>query len=64
VSDKSRKHLDSEDAIRWEINMPPGFSFRLVGTNGCEIRDPDGNVIAWTVDEVWAAVIVRLMNEI
>ncbi len=38
------------------------FSSRLVGTTGHEILTPDGQVIAWTVDSVWAAVIVALPN--
>jgi hypothetical protein len=37
------------------------FSFRLVGTVGCEIV-ADGVVVAWTVDELWAAIIVGLLN--
>jgi hypothetical protein len=37
------------------------FIFRLVGTSGCEIL-VDGKVVAWTVDEPWAAVIVRLLD--
>ena len=41
--------------------MPETFTFRLVGTVGCEIVGPDG-VIAWTVDAAWAAVIVGLLN--
>jgi len=38
------------------------FTFRQVGTKGCEIVGPDG-VVAWTVDEAWAAVIVKLLND-
>ena len=38
------------------------FSYRRSGTNGCEIIDPDGLVIAWTVDPAWAGVIVGLLN--
>ena len=37
------------------------FSFRLVATMGCEIVGPDG-VIGWTVDELWAVLIVTLLN--
>ena len=37
------------------------FSFRRVGTAGREIVEPDG-VIGWTVDIVWAARIVALLN--
>lgn len=36
---------------------------RQVATCGCEIIDPDGTVIAWTADDCWAAIIVRLLNE-
>jgi hypothetical protein len=41
---------------------PTDFSFTRVGTTGCEVRDRDGRVIAWTVDETWAAVISSLLN--
>ncbi len=41
--------------------MPETFTYRLVGTNGCEIL-ADGEVVAWTVDEPWAAVIVGLLD--
>lgn len=37
------------------------FSFRLVGTMGCEIL-ADGGVVAWTVDPAWAALIVGLLD--
>jgi len=37
------------------------FTFRLVGTVGCEIL-ADDVVVAWTVDEPWAAVIVGLLD--
>ena len=40
-----------------------GFSFRRSGTAGCEILNPDGEVVAWTVEELWAALIVALLNE-
>ena len=36
------------------------FQARRVGTTGHEITDPNGQVIAWTVDAYWAMVIVRL----
>ena len=39
------------------------FTIRRVGISGCEIRDPDGQVIAWTVDGCWATVIVTLLNQ-
>lgn len=34
---------------------------RPVGTTGHEIVGPDG-VIAWTVDDNWAAIIAALLN--
>ena len=37
------------------------FSFRRSGTAGCEILY-NGNVIAWTVDEVWAALLTQRLN--
>jgi hypothetical protein len=39
-----------------------GFCARASGSVGCEILDPDGDVIAWTVDGWWAAIIVGLLN--
>ena len=39
------------------------FRARQVGTTGHEILDPQGTVIAWTVNEPWAAVIVALLTE-
>ena len=41
--------------------MNSTFTFRRVGTTGCEILC-DGVVIAWTVDETWAAWIVARWN--
>ncbi len=38
------------------------FSARRVGNTGHEIRDPNGNVVAWTADEPWAAILVALLN--
>ena len=40
------------------------YSFRLVGTTGCEILNPDGEVIAWAANEATAAVIVGLLNKV
>ena len=37
------------------------FTFRLVGSLGCEIL-ADGVVVAWTVDPAWAATIVGLLD--
>ena len=39
-----------------------GFTYRLAGSTGCEILSPDGTVVAWTVDESMAMVIVALLN--
>ena len=37
------------------------FSYRLSGTTGCEILLNE-IVIAWTVNEEWAAMIVALLD--
>ena len=42
--------------------MDESFSYRRVGTTGCEIMD-HGIVIAWATNEAWAAVIMALLNE-
>jgi hypothetical protein len=41
--------------------MPESFSFRLVGTSGCEIL-ADGKVVAWTTNGYWAAIIVAVLD--
>jgi hypothetical protein len=38
------------------------FTTRQVGTTGHELLNPSGEVIGWTVDAVWAAVVVNLLN--
>ncbi len=38
------------------------FCARASGTEGCEMLSPDGEIVAWTTDGWWAAVIVRLLN--
>lgn len=43
--------------------MENKFSYRRVGTSGCEIRDPEDDVFAWTVDELWAALVVTRLNQ-
>ena len=43
--------------------VPETFTFRPVGTNGCEIL-ADGVVVAWTTDGYWAAVIVELLERV
>lgn len=40
------------------------FSWRRCGTTGCEIMDGDGKVIAWTVNETWASILVRLLEQV
>jgi len=39
------------------------FTFRRIGSRGCEILDPSGAVVAWSVDELWAVVITARMND-
>jgi hypothetical protein len=41
--------------------MNSEFSFRRIGSTGCEILC-DGVVTAWTTNEEWATVIVALLN--
>lgn len=43
--------------------MEAEFTYRQSGTRGCEVLDGDGEVIAWTIDDYWAAVICRLLNK-
>ncbi len=40
-----------------------GFSTRRSGSVGHEIVTPEGEIVAWTVDGWWAAVIVALLND-
>ena len=39
------------------------YSYRKGGSVGCEIINVDGEIVAWTISEVLAAVIVKLLNE-
>lgn len=39
------------------------FSVRQTGEVGQEILDPNGQVIAWTLDHVLAALIATLLTE-
>jgi hypothetical protein len=39
------------------------FSTRRSGNLGHEILGPDGTVIAWTVDEVMATLITKLLTD-
>lgn len=38
------------------------FRYRQSGTTGQEILDPDGRVVAWTVNAAWAEIIVGALN--
>jgi hypothetical protein len=38
------------------------YAARRCGSTGHEIIDPQGKVVAWTVDGAWAAVIVTLFS--
>jgi hypothetical protein len=42
--------------------MTDGFVIRRVATSGCEVCDPDGNIVAWAADEPWAMLIAALLN--
>jgi hypothetical protein len=44
--------------------MSTSFQYRRSGINGCEICDPDGQVVAWTVDVGWAGIIIGALNMI
>ncbi len=39
-----------------------GYSARGCATVGCEILNPDGDVVAWTVNATWAEAVVDLLN--
>jgi hypothetical protein len=40
------------------------FTTHRIGTAGHELRDPDGNIIAWAVDEPWAMLIAGMLNRV
>jgi len=42
--------------------MSEPYTYRRIATTGHEILSPEGDVVAWTVDAVTAAVIVALLN--
>lgn len=45
--------------------QPPdttGFSVCQVATTGCEVRDPEGIVIAWTATRAWAMIFAGLLE--
>jgi hypothetical protein len=39
------------------------YTARASGSTGQEILNPDGEIVAWTVDGWWAAIIVGLLNQ-
>ena len=39
-----------------------GYTARASGSVGCEIMNPDGEIVAWTTDGWWAATLVALLN--
>jgi hypothetical protein len=39
-----------------------GYEYRRIATTGCEVLTANGQVIGWTIDEHWAAVIVQALN--
>jgi hypothetical protein len=44
------------------FRMSDAYTYRRSGTCGCEIIDPNGAVIAWTVDVSWAGICIGLLN--
>ena len=42
--------------------MNESYTYRRIGTTGCEILCR-GIVVAWAVDEAWAATIAQLLNQ-
>ena len=44
------------------MKMEQRYVARRCGTVGCEILNQDGKVVAWTVDSIWAARIVQLLE--
>jgi hypothetical protein len=40
------------------------FTVRRIATTGHEILAPQGNVVAWAVDEPWALMIAGLLNRV
>ena len=45
-----------------EMRTDALFQARRVGTTGHEIVSPDRQVVGWTVDQLWAAILVALLN--
>ena len=44
--------------------MHKTFDYRIVGTTSCEIVNQDGDVVAWTITEAFAArIVAALLNE-
>jgi hypothetical protein len=40
-----------------------GYVAHRTGTTGCEIKNPAGDTVAWTVDGYWGALVAALLNE-
>jgi hypothetical protein len=40
-----------------------GYAAHRSGTTGCEIKNPAGETVAWTVDGYWGALVAALLNE-
>jgi hypothetical protein len=40
-----------------------GYTARASGSVGCEIMNPDGEIVAWTTDGRRAATLVALLND-
>jgi hypothetical protein len=38
------------------------YTYKRCATFGCEIRNGEGLVVAWTIDEVTAVLIVQALN--
>jgi hypothetical protein len=41
-----------------------GYMTRRSGTVGHEILSPEGEIVAWTIDGCWAAIIVGLLDRV
>lgn len=38
------------------------YSWRRIGSRGCEILDANGVVVAWAANEFWGATIAQSLN--
>ena len=57
--DRQISQKEGEGMVVDEIT---GFSVAQAGTAGCEVRDPNGIVVAWMTDRAWASVIAGLLE--